>query len=141
MAGEKKVAPRKLDRNKPFGEIYGTHAARFEQHGIQFDADGLELPGFETVKIPDAKVEMASNEKEVKKQFQALQAELDRVQGENASMQAKVEEAEALVEELQGQLDTAMVEISRLNETIAGMSSDNASDPINQQLDLQGKVP
>ena len=33
----------KLDMSKPFGVVSGVDAARFEQGGRQFDADGNEL--------------------------------------------------------------------------------------------------
>lgn len=33
----------KLDMKKPFGTVSGEHAARFEQDGLLFDADGCEL--------------------------------------------------------------------------------------------------
>jgi hypothetical protein len=44
---------RKIDRDRPFGHVFGGGEAAFEQFGILFDANGDELPGFEEVEIPE----------------------------------------------------------------------------------------
>ncbi len=147
---------RKLDRNRPFGEIYGHAEARFEQHGILFDSDENELPGFEDVKIPehipmasgaDANVgRLMSDLEEQRRQNARLQAENDRLKLQTA------EDGNAAVEEVQGKLDSANVEIARLNGLVAdlqaqlaGSGTDTANkdkgkkSEVDKQLDLQGK--
>lgn len=103
---------RKLDRKRPYGEIYGHLQARYEQFGILFDTEGNELPGFEDVKIPEAgPVVVIGDSKE-------LEAALAELREENARLRDELEEKEALVEEIQGKLDTANIEIARLNAQI-----------------------
>lgn len=35
----------RLDKSKPFGEVYGPAKYRYEQNGRYFDADGNEVDG------------------------------------------------------------------------------------------------
>lgn len=36
-------SPKKLDRSRPFGEISGAGACRYEQDGMQFNIHGEEI--------------------------------------------------------------------------------------------------
>lgn len=46
---------RTLDRNKPYGEVFGAGAARFEQDHVLFDAQGNALTEAEPTAEPDKK--------------------------------------------------------------------------------------
>jgi hypothetical protein len=127
---------RKLDRGKSFGTIFGAGAACFEQHGIQFDSAGDELPGFEKVEVPADAPVPAGTDEGLKAQLaeQArinarLQAELGKLQDDLDRAQRDREDAQAANEERQGKLDTATIEIERLNELLAGNGEDKAAVP------------
>jgi hypothetical protein len=40
---------RTLDRSKPFGTIHGGHGAAFTQEGAEFDAQGEEVTGADSL--------------------------------------------------------------------------------------------
>ncbi|CAB4211904.1 hypothetical protein UFOVP1419_48 [uncultured Caudovirales phage] len=125
---------RKLDRTQPFGEIYGSDTARYEQHGIQFDGQGKEIPGFEAVVVPDTAAVVASSD------YNGLLREIGRLTDEMRRLQAECDDKDALYEEAVGQLDTARVEINRLNAlSLDSVPVDGgaATTDIDLQLDLQ----
>jgi hypothetical protein len=136
------MAKRTLDRHSPYGEIYGAAGARYEQHGIQFDGDGVELPGFENVVIPDQKTIIIVDDAN-------LRGEVDRLAALCNKQRAELEEKDAAHEEVQGQLDTARIQIGRLQdelaqtkallpaETAAVVAAETAGVNIDAQLDLQ----
>jgi transposase len=104
---------RKLDKKRPFAEIYGSHAARYEQFGIQFDAEGVELEGFQDVVVP-AEIPVITAETSEP----ALRDEIARLADELSRVSAELEEKDAEIEEIQGKLDTAQVEITRLTAAL-----------------------
>lgn len=121
---------RKLDRSRPFGTVCGDARAKFEQFGILFDAAGEELPGFEKVEIPRDVPSTCSDTEGLKAQVRELTEVNTRLQGETGKLRddlAKAGEekadADARAEEIQGQLDTANVEIGRLNTLIDELNS------------------
>jgi len=110
---------RKLDRTRPFGEIYGGSGdARYEQHGIMFDAAGDELPGYDDVEIPEPKEVVI-----VQGDDTALRAEIARLTSRLEAALTQLEDADGELEGVQGQLDSANVEISRLNDEVARLSA------------------
>lgn len=158
MAKEK----RKLDRSQVFGTVFGSGNAAYEQHGILFDVSGEELPGFEDVEIPEESPVVAGDNAGLKAQVQDLLAVNTRLQAELGKMRQALADAEsnaeAQAEEIQGQLDTANVEIDRLNKQIeeltkpanpedgnrvntdkqpAGKSKDKKAAEVDSQLALQ----
>ncbi|MFZ4856142.1 MAG: hypothetical protein ACOYL3_07070 [Desulfuromonadaceae bacterium] len=126
---------RKLDRTQPFGEIYGSSDARYEQHGIQFDGQGKELPGFEAVVVPDAVAVVGSSDDG------GLLREVGRLTDEVRRLQTALDDKDAQYEEVAGQLDTALVDISRLTASLSLDSDDSfgvsAPTEVDVQLDLQ----
>lgn len=144
------MGKRQLDRSRMFGLVYGGGAAVFEQHGILFDSLGEELPGFESVEIPAEAPQAveegnAGQERQVRELMDAnvrLREELERAR-------ADLEAAEMLSEELQGKLDTALVEIERMNASPPGAEpavakkgkgAGKASDDLDAQLSMQAEV-
>lgn len=133
---------RKLDRKRPFSEIYGEHAGKYEQFGILFDAEGTELEGYQDVVVPADVPEITTETKEP-----ALRAEISRLTAELGRVTAELEEKDAEIEEVQGKLDTATVEIERLNAATSeslfpdqpgkGKKGSNAVD-IDEQMKAQG---
>jgi uncharacterized small protein (DUF1192 family) len=133
---------RKLDRSQPFGEIYGSNTARYEQHGVQFDPQGNELPGFEEVVIPDAVAVVASSDDG------GLLREIGRLTDEVRRLQAALDDKDAAYEEAVGQMDTTRViadrlqaEVDRLTallplDAVAAGDAVGTSD-VDLQLDLQ----
>ena len=126
---------RKLDRSQPFGEIYGSADARYEQHGIQFDNQGNELPGFSKIKIPAASatiVQVADDSE--------LRREIGRLTDEVKRLTAALEDKDAAYEEAVGKLDTAMVDVNRLMALLPTDADSDASpdmSEVDQQLNLQ----
>lgn len=110
---------RTLDRSKPYGSVFGSGSAVYEQFGILFDGSGKELPGFEEVEIPvDTQVVVVGDDAELKAQIRKLLAENEQLQVDIGKVRSAQDEAEAKAEEIQGQLDTATVEIERLKNEI-----------------------
>lgn len=157
MAKEK----RQLDRSKPYGQVYGEERAVFEQHGILFDGEGWELPGFEDVEIPEEAQVIVVDEKRVRE----LTAEVAKLAKVNQDLNDQLkrtktdkEHAEAELEEVQGKLDSAEITIKKLQadlddataptaepvgpvEKSKKKSTEKPVDPaIDEQLSLQGKV-
>ena len=131
---------RELDRLRSFGEIYGgTGDARFEQDGIQFDSAGVELPGFENVEIVAAApvVNMPGDDSMLRDEISRLNRAVGKLSGD-------LEEKDAAYEEAIGKLDTATIEVSRLQAEVQRLTAlipaDGAADSANldAQLDLQG---
>jgi hypothetical protein len=113
---------RKLDRSRPFGTVFGGGEAAFEQFGILFDGAGDELPGFEDVEIPEEVFVPAAGDESSGAAIRQLTAEVARL---DILLQKKgdaLADAEALAEELQGKLDTANIEIKRLQAQIDELS-------------------
>lgn len=109
---------RKLDRKLPFGEIYGGGEACFEQHGIQFDGEGNELPGFKDVEIPESKtVYIVSDDvPQLQTLICELQAKLD-------NQQLLIADLEAEKEEMQGKVDTLQIDCDKLVEQLAAVNA------------------
>lgn len=143
---------RKLDRSRPFGEIFGAGDGRFEQFGIMFDIDGDELPGYEHIEIPPETLDAAGGAGDQGHLLTHLQTVIDQLRNEKSALQSTLEDTEAQVEELQGQLDTANIQVARLTEQVAALTKsadpDNGkqktgkgkgepADPAKDQLDLQ----
>lgn len=134
---------RNLDKNRPFAEIFGAHSGKYEQFGILFDAEGIELEGYEDVVIPDAVPVITTDSKEPE-----LRAEIDRLAADLSQVTAALAERDAEIEEIQGKLDTAQVEIGRLtavNEPAAGKDGKKkatgaADTPLDAQLAAQGAL-
>lgn len=150
--------PRKLDKKRPFAEIYGQHEAKYEQFGILFDSDGVELPGYEDVEIPKPEVAITTGDDS------ALRDEIGRLLEENAQLRADLEEMEAVAEEATGNVDTLKVEVKRLQEQLlaaqqaapakgkdkekskdappapTGEAAPEAPSALDQQLSLQDKA-
>lgn len=122
---------RKLDRSQPFGEIYGSSEARYEQHGIQFDGQGKEIAGFEGVVIPDAVAVVASSDDS------GLLREIGRLTDEVKRLQVALDDKDAQYEEAVGQFDTAQVEINRL---MALLPVDDASFDVGAPPDLDAQL-
>lgn len=102
---------RRLDRKRPFAEIFGNHAAKYEQFGIHFDADEGELPGYEHVVIPEDKTVIISTGDE-----EALRQRITLLEQENSRLCGLLEDQEAMTEEAQGRADTLQIEVNRLRE-------------------------
>lgn len=104
---------RKLDRKRPFAEIFGNHEAKFEQFGILFDVDERELPGHEHIEIPEDKtvVIVAGDE-------EALHARIKQLEEDNARLDGILEDLEAEKEEALGKVDTLEIEVKRLQEQL-----------------------
>lgn len=125
---------RELDKNRPYGEVYNHGDARYEQHGILFDGSGKELPGFEEIEVPaeDPKapetVDVSALKNEIvvlKKQILLLKSDFEVERNQAA------EDLEAEVEAVQGQLDTANVDIGRLSNeltTLKAVQPETAED-------------
>lgn len=116
---------RTLDRDKPFGTVYGAGKAAFEQFGIQFDAAGNELPGFEDVVIVEAPELPSGDVAYLQEQILQMGKALESQKRDKAELEARLDRAERdqeaekdRADELQGQLDTANAEINRLNEAL-----------------------
>ena len=111
---------RKLDKNRPFGDVYGHRNARYEQFGILFDTDGIELPGFERVQIPKEEIPAAGNNGNLAAELAELREQNGLLQDEIAGLKARLDDqdTDAAVEEVQGKLDTANVEVARLAEQV-----------------------
>lgn len=45
----------RLDRSRPFGEVYGPSDHRFEQDGLRFDANGDAIEGPPVLRAPPVK--------------------------------------------------------------------------------------
>jgi len=79
--------PRKLNRQKLYGEIYGElpNLARYEQDGVQFDAQGREVrPLAEVEELLAAEAKAAQIEEEVK-----FNAEVEKRVAERLKEKAK----------------------------------------------------
>lgn len=130
---------RKLDRSLPFGEVFGAGGARYEQHGIQFDGEELELPGFEDVKIPEAAIRTVFVEGDTS----AFKKEIERLQALNVELTGNLEAVEADKEEIQGKFDTLSIEAERLRSRVTeleGLVTDPQAPgvaPVGAQLQLQ----
>ena len=48
---------RKLDKERPYGLVYGSGNAKYEQAGKVFDHSGIEIPGSKGASYEDPKVE------------------------------------------------------------------------------------
>jgi regulator of replication initiation timing len=145
------AAKRKLDRSQPYGSVFGSGSAAFEQFGICFDGAGNELPGFEEVEIPKAAtVVVGGDDAGLKAQIQELLAENERLQGEVGKVRDVQADAEARTEEVQGKLDTAEVEIGRLTAQLEdltkpaeagkesiGKKGTKKTDDLDDQLSMQ----
>ncbi|MGE0706093.1 MAG: hypothetical protein AB7I50_23325 [Vicinamibacterales bacterium] len=72
------MSERKLDRSKPFAELFGAGIARFEQDGIQFDQHGNQMPEVDGTPETDAPAGMEA------------QAELDPASMTGAQLQNEI---------------------------------------------------
>jgi len=112
---------RKLDKNAPYGQVYGSGRAAYEQFGILFDVEGKELPGQEEIESIEVQAPVVVDDAKVP----VLVAEIEKLGKQNAELKEQLERAvadkdnaDAEKAEVQGQLDTAEVEIKRLNGLI-----------------------
>lgn len=132
---------RQLDRSRPFGLVYGSGAAAFDQFGILFDSNGEELPGFESVVIPaEQKAPTPADDTAgYKALVDSLQGRVDALQGELAVAREELDDSAAQIEELQGKLDTANVEIARLTALTTTTSDEQPALPIGKDAGKGGK--
>jgi hypothetical protein len=126
---------RKLDRKRPYAEIFGDHTAKYDQFGILFDADGNEMEGFENVTVPP-EIPVIT----VDSDSDTLRAEIGRLAAELSSVTAELDEKDAGIEEIQGKLDTAQVEISRLTAALAE-SAPTGKGKGNKSTNTQDSTP
>lgn len=101
---------RKLDKKRPYAEIFGSHDGKYEQFGILFDCEGIELEGYKDVVIPDDIPVITADSND-----SALRAEISRLSTKLGLVTLELEEKDAEIEEIQGKLDTANVELNRFN--------------------------
>ncbi len=149
---------KKLDKNRPFSDIYGSDViGRFEQDGVVFDGLGNEITGpvDQTVEaraeaggLEDAltKIEIESGitPADVKRNFVKLEDEMNdmafklRIESEaKAELQAELTEAKARIGELEVELIKAGLELAAREGGESGATGDEPPSGPSKSLQLE----